>query len=238
VKLDVLIFGAHPDDVELSCGGTILKLVNKGLKIGIVDLTTGEMGTRGTPAIRLQESQKAAELLGLSMRMNLEMEDALFELSQVNLLKVAAVLRAYQPDIVIANAPEDRHNDHRRAAQLVKEAYFLAGLYKLSLQFKGKEVDAWRPKALFNYIQDYYLNPSFCVDITAFQEQKMRSVLAHQSQFFNPASQEQSTRISGEDFLKFIEGRAREMGRMIYTEFGEGFLSERPLDPKILAYFQ
>ena len=238
MKLDVLVFGAHPDDVELSCGGTILKLVSKGFKVGIADLTMGEMGTRGTPAIRAHESDNAASIMGLSARVNLGLRDALFQINEDSLSAVAAVIRAFQPEIVIANAPTDRHNDHRRAAQLVKEAYFLAGLYKMNLQYEGQEVAGWRSRALFHYIQDYHLEPDFVVDISNFQQAKMEAVLAHKSQFFNPGSNAIETRISGEDFLKFIEARAREMGRMIYCEFGEGFISERPLDPATLAFFQ
>lgn len=234
----MLIFGAHPDDVELSCGGTILKLVEKGYKVGIADLTLGEMGTRGTPEIRSEESQNAAGLLGLSTRINLGMADALFQIDQENLQLVASVIRALQPEIVIANAPRDRHNDHGRAAQLVKEAYFLAGLYRMNLFYEGQKVEGWRPKALYHYIQDYYLTPNFVVDISKYQEMKMKAVSAHKSQFFNPGSTEIKTRISGPDFLKFVEARAREMGRMIYSEFGEGFISEQPLNPAMLTFFE
>lgn len=237
MKLDILAFGAHPDDVELACGGTLAKLVQKGYKVGVVDLTRGEMGTRGSAEIRDAEAKNASRILGLSLRENLEMQDCLFQIDNHHILRVAAVIRKYQPEIVLANALNDRHVDHGKAAELVHQSYFVAGIQKVVIDSERVQSSSWRPKGLFHYIQDYYIEPSFCVDITNQMDLKMQSILAYKSQFYDPESAEPATRISGKDFLDFIKGRALEMGRMIHVNYGEGFVSKRPLDPAILQYF-
>lgn len=237
MKLDVLAFGAHPDDVELACGGTLAKMVQKGLKVGVVDLTRGEMGTRGSAEIRDAEASEAAQILGLSLRHNLKMQDCLFQVNNEHILKVAAAIRKYQPEIVLANALNDRHVDHGKAAELLRQAYFIAGIQKVAVSGDDRDLPSWRPMALFHYIQDYFMEPSFCVDITDQMQIKMTAIRAFKSQFYNPDSEEPSTRISGKDFLDFVQGRALEMGRMIHVNFGEGFVAERPLNPELMQYF-
>jgi bacillithiol biosynthesis deacetylase BshB1 len=226
MKLDVLAFGAHPDDVELSCSGTILKLVNAGKKVGIVDLTQGEMGTRGTIETRKAESEASNKILGIAVRENLYMEDGFFEVSRENKLKVVQMLRKYQPTIVFANAVYDRHTDHGRAAELIDQSIFIAGLAKVETELNGIKQTRWRPKQVFNYIQYHYLQPDVVVDISSYWENKMESILAYGTQFYNPDSKEPKTLISSEKFLKQVEARAREMGAKIGCEFGEGFTTK------------
>ena len=227
MKLDILAFGAHPDDVELSCAGTLLKHSKEGKKIGVVDLTNGELGTRGTPKIRLSEANASTRILGLSCRENINLADGFFELTRENKLAVIKIIRKYQPEIVLANAPSDRHPDHGRASQLVSESCFLSGLKKISTKISGNEQLEWRPKFVYHYIQDRYIKPDFIVDITPHFEKKMEVILAFKSQFFNPESQEKETPISSKDFLKYIESRSREFGRTINCTYGEGFVTER-----------
>ena len=229
MKIDVLAFGAHPDDVELSCSGTLLKLKAQGKKIGIIDLTKGEMGTRGTDLTRKQEAADASSILELDVRENLDLGDGSFEINQENRLAVIRAIRKYQPTIVLANSFHDRHTDHARGAQLVKKACFLAGLKKIITEDENGEQENWRPKYVFHYIQYYHVTPHFVVDVTPFQEKKNGSIRAYKTQFFNPESQEQETLISSEKFLKFVEARGREMGAAIEVEFGEGFTSDSPL---------
>lgn len=237
MKLDVLAFGAHPDDVELACGGTLAKLVQKGLKVGVVDLTRGEMGTRGSAEIRDAEAVEAAKILGLSVRENLRMQDCLFQIDNDHILKVAETIRKYRPEIVLANALHDRHIDHGKAAELVHQAFFIAGISKLNSGLGNSDFSSWRPQALYHYIQDYSMEPSFCVDISSQMDIKMQAILAYKSQFYDPESHEPATRISGKDFLDFLEGRALEMGRMIHVNHGEGFVSKRPIHPALLDIF-
>jgi N-acetylglucosamine malate deacetylase 1 len=229
MKLDVLAFGAHPDDVELGCSGTLLKLKAQGKKIGIVDLTKGEMGTRGTDLTRKEEAADAAEILGLDIRENLDLGDGFFEIDQKNRLSVIRAIRKYRPTIVLANSFKDRHTDHARGAQLVKEACFLAGLSKIITEDENGLQTYYRPKHVFHYTQYYYVVPHFVVDVTAYQDVKMKSVLAYKTQFFDPNSKEPKTLISSEKFIKFVEARGREMGAAIEVEFGEGFTSDTPL---------
>jgi len=229
MKIDVLAFGAHPDDVELGCSGILLKLKSQGKKIGIVDLTKGEMGTRGTDLTRKQEAADASSILELDVRDNLDLGDGSFEINQENRLAVIKAIRKYQPTIVLANSFHDRHTDHARGAQLVKEACFLAGLKKIITEDENGEQGNWRPKYVFHYIQYYHVTPNFIVDVTPFQEKKNESIRAYKTQFFNPESDEPETLISSEKFLKFVEARGREMGAAIEVEFGEGFTSDSPL---------
>ncbi len=230
MKLDVLAFGAHPDDVELACSGTLLKLKSQGKQVGVIDLTKGELGTRGTDITRKNEAAAASNILGLDVRENLDLGDGWFEIDRANKLKVIAAIRKYRPCIVFANAIDDRHTDHPRGAQLVKEACFLAGLRKIETLEKGMKQEPWRPKHVFHYIQFYHIVPDFVIDVTTYQETKMESILAYKTQFFDPTSSEPKTMISSERFIKFLEARGREMGGSIGVEFGEGFTSTTPLD--------
>ncbi len=229
MKLDVLAFAAHPDDVELACSGTILKLIAEGKSVGIVDLTKGELGTRGSEQTRQEEAAQSSSILGVQVRENLDLGDGSFQLSQENRLRVIEMIRAYQPTIVLANATNDRHIDHPRAAQLIKEAFFLSGLKKIETNFGGVDQDAFRPKHLFHYIQHYHMTPDFVIDVSEYQDRKMESIQAFKTQFYNPENRGSETPISSKRFLDFIGGRAREMGESIGVEFGEGFVSATPL---------
>ncbi len=224
MKLDILAFGAHPDDIELAASGTLLHHSILGLKIGAVDLTQGELGTRGNATLRLQEADKAAQILGLSVRENLGLEDGFFEINEINLLKVIEMIRKYRPEVVFANAISDRHPDHGRGATLVSRACFLSGLVKVETNQQP-----WRPKTFYNYIQDRGLTPNFVFDITPYWPKKMESIMAYSSQFYDPKSKEPASPISSKEFKDFLEARAREYGRMIGVEFGEGFTSEKPI---------
>ena len=231
MKLDVLVFAAHPDDAELGCGGTILKQVADGKKVGITDLTRGERGTRGTAEIRAMEAAKAAEILEIPVRDNLGFNDCTFENDEKHRLDVIRNIRRYQPDVVLINAPYDRHPDHARSEKLLREACFLSGLPKIeTLNYNGETQTAWRPKQVFSYIQDHFIMPTFIVDITPFFDKKMEAILAYESQFYNPKLlSEPETYISNERFLKVIEARSRTFGHMIGVEFGEGFLHDKPI---------
>lgn len=223
-KLDILAFGAHPDDVELGCSGTLLKYIQQGKKVGIIDLTAGELGTRGNAKIRQKEAEEVKRYLKLTFRDNLGIKDGFIDQSEEYLIKVITCIRTYKPELVLCNAPSDRHPDHGMAAQLVSRACFLSGLEKIETA-----QTAWRPRLVLNYIQDYHLEPSIVVDISAYMTQKLEVIKLFESQFFDPQSKAPETPISRQDFLSFVEARARTMGRMIGTEFGEGFVSARPL---------
>lgn len=229
MKIDILAIAAHPDDVELSCAGTLLAHAARGKTIGIVDLTQGELGTRGSSALRLQEAEAAAKILGLSVRENLGLPDGFFENKPEHQMAVIRAIRKFQPEIVLTNAVQDRHSDHGRAAQLVRESCFLAGLAKVATEVDGLPQVAWRPKAVYHFIQDYYIEPDFIVDITPFWERKMASVRAFGSQFHNPASTEPPTPISSPEFAGFLEARAREFGHRIGVTFGEAFTAHRTI---------
>jgi len=227
MKLDILAFAAHPDDVELSCSGTLLHHKSLGKKIGIADLTRGEMGTRGTPETRRMEAAAASKILDLDMRENLGFEDCFFKNDKEHKMKVVSIIRKYQPEIVLANAVTDRHPDHARAAQLISESCFLAGLKKVESSFQNKSQNTWKVKALYHYVQDRYIKPDFIVDISKWYEKKMESIMAYKSQFYNPESKEPATPISSKEFIEFLESRNIEMGRNIGTHYGEGFTTSR-----------
>lgn len=240
MKLDILVLAAHPDDAELSCSGTIIDQVQKGKKVGIVDFTRGELGTRGTPETREMEAKKASEIMGLAARENLEFEDGFFQNDREHLLKVIEAIRRYQPDIVFANALQDRHIDHGKAAKVAHDACFLSGLVKIvTYSIEGKMELPWRPKAIFHYIQDYYMKPDLVVDITPHWEQRTAAIQAYKTQFHNPnyESNEPETPISSPQFVNFLEGRAREMGRLIGAEFGEGFIKATPIKVTDFSHF-
>ncbi|MDB5261523.1 MAG: GlcNAc-PI de-N-acetylase [Adhaeribacter sp.] len=228
MKLDILAFASHPDDVELGCAGTIISHLHQGKKVGVADLTQGELGTRGTPEIRAQESEAASRLLGLHARVNLGLADGFFRNDKDQLLAVVKVIRQFQPEIILTNAIHDRHPDHGRGAALVSEACFLAGLKQIkTIGAAGQEQGAWRPEAVYNYIQDRFIQPDLVVDITDYWEQKLATIRAFKSQFYDPENNTSNTYISNPDFLKFVEARAREMGHSIGVTFGEGFTKER-----------
>ena len=227
MKLDILVFGAHPDDVELSCSGAILIEKNKGKKIGIVDLTRGELGTRGTAATRKDEAKNAASVMQIDIRENLEMADGFFKNDEEHQRKVITTLRKYQPEIVLCNAPADRHPDHGRGADLIYTAAFLSGLVKIETTENNSSQKAWRPKYVFNYIQDRYFNPDFVVDITDVFDKKIEAIQAYKTQFYDPASKEPETYISSPEFLESIIYRAKMFGKLIGVKYAEGFLSKK-----------
>ena len=230
MKLDILAIAAHPDDVELSAGGTLAKHARMGYQTGIVDLTKGELGTRGTPEIRAKESAASAEILGLSMRDQLDLGDGFFENSKQEQLAIIRVLRKYQPDMVLCNAPEDRHPDHGKGGGLARDAAFLSGLQKIcTYDEHGQEQEAWRPKKVLHYIQDRWLKPDVVVDISDDFDTKMKAIRAFKSQFFDPNSKEPETYISKPVFLDYLEARALEMGHGIAVRYGEGFLLSTPV---------
>uniref|UniRef100_UPI0040484592 bacillithiol biosynthesis deacetylase BshB1 n=1 Tax=Algoriphagus sp. TaxID=1872435 RepID=UPI0040484592 len=226
-KLDVLVFAAHPDDAELGCSGTIAAQIAQGNKVGIVDFTQGEMGTRGTPELRLQEAEDAAKILGLAARENMGFQDVFFKDDEEHQLKLIQVIRKYQPEIVLANAINDRHPDHGKGSSLASKACFMSGLTKIETFQNGVMQSPWRPKFVYHYIQNNYIEPDFIVDISDFWEIKIKSIAAFGSQFYNPKSQEPASFISSSEFLPFIESRARELGHRINTKYGEGFTVER-----------
>jgi bacillithiol biosynthesis deacetylase BshB1 len=234
-KLDILAFGAHPDDVELSCSGTLIKEVRSGKRVGIVDLTQGEMGTRGSAEIRKSESDAAAKVMGLVYRHNLEMADGFFEITQENLIKVVEQIRHTRPNIVIANAIEDRHPDHGRGSDLVSRACFLSGLSKVSTVYQGEIQLAFRPQVMYHYIQDRYIKPDLVVDISDVIEEKKKAILSYGTQFFNPESKEPQTPISTPDFFEYIFAKDRIFGRQIHVTFAEGFTAERAPGAKLLT---
>jgi len=228
MKLDILAFGAHPDDIELSCGGTIISHVKKGMKVGLIDFTRGELGTRGNGKLRIEEAKKSADILGVEFRENLNMEDGFFEYSKENILKIAEQIRQYHPDIILANALHDRHPDHSRAAQMVNEATFLSGLKKVEIISDGRSLPAWKTAAVYHYIQDYYINPDIIVDISDYMKEKFAAILAFSSQFYNENSTEPETPISTPEFLDIVKHRCVEVGRLAGVKYGEGFTIKRP----------
>ena len=227
MKLDVLAFGVHPDDVELSCSGLLLVEKNNGKKTGIVDLTEGELGTRGSAEIRYREAADAAMILGVDIRENLQLADGFFKNDEEHQRKVIRLIRKYKPEVIICNAPEDRHPDHGRSAKLVSDASFLSGLSKIETTDNGLVQEAWRPKYVLHYIQDRYLKPDFVVDITAVFEKKLEAVKAYKTQFYNPDLNEPATYISSPDFLDSIIYRSKMFGKMIGVKYAEGFISDK-----------
>ncbi len=236
MKLDILAIAAHPDDVELAAGGTLRKAILAGKKVGILDLTQGEMGTRGTPEIRAEEAAAAAEILGLSMRDCVGLPDGFLENSKEQQMAIIPFIRKYQPTIVLTNALDDRHPDHGKGSKLVSDACFLAGLRALpTYDSDGNDQDAWRPDYVYHFIQDRYIQPDFIVDVTDVWDDKMKSILAYKSQFHaDENSDEPDTPISTPDFVEFLDARGREFGRNIRTTYGEGFNVERPLGVRSL----
>ena len=230
MKLDILVLAVHPDDAELGCAGTIMAQVALGYKVGILDLTRGELGTRGTPEIRLAEADAAGKIMGLATRQNAGMRDGFFKNDEQHQLQLISYIRRFQPDVVLANAPEDRHPDHGRAAALQVDACFLAGLRMIeTYETDGTLQAAWRPKKLFHYIQDRYLKPDFVVDISAHWTQKLEAIRAFKSQFFDPNSSEPNSYISSPEFMDFLSARAQEMGHTIGVKYGEGFIKNQQL---------
>lgn len=226
-KVDILAIGAHPDDVELSAAGTILKERKAGKTVAIVDLTEGELGSRGTVGTRYEEAAKAGEILGLTARHNIRLADGFFEHTRENLIKLVEQIRYFQPEIVLANAVSDRHPDHGKGAKFISDACFLAGLLKIETEYRGETQEKWRPKVVYHYIQDRYVKPDFIVDVSEFIEDKFKSILAYETQFYSKEDNGPQTPISGKDFVEFLKARMREMGRPMGVEFAEGFTVER-----------
>lgn len=227
MKLDILAIGAHPDDVELSCAGTLAKEIDRGKKVGILDLTRGELGTRGSAEIRDQEAAAAAEILGIEVRENLEFRDGFFLNDETHQLAIIKIIRKYRPDIVLTNAIKDRHKDHAKGGELTSTACFLSGLMRIETEFDGVQQKAWRPKQVLHYIQWQDIEPDIVVDISGYIDQKMEAVKAYNSQFFNLENKEPSTPISTNNFLLSVEYRANNLGRQIFKEHAEGFNTER-----------
>jgi bacillithiol biosynthesis deacetylase BshB1 len=228
MKLDILAFGAHPDDAELGAGGSLSKAVATGSKVGIIDLTRGELGTRGTPELRSQEAHRAAKIIGVFIRENLGFADGFFENSKVNQLKVIEKIRHYQPDVVFCNAIEDRHIDHARGSELVSNACFLSGLVKIdTYDEEGNPQSSWRPKQVLHYIQWQEIEPQLCLDISGYLDIKMKAVEAYASQFFDPSSVAPETPISNQNFIDSVAYRAKNLGRLIGVEAAEGFTVEK-----------
>ncbi len=234
MKLDILVLAAHPDDAELGCGGTIAKHIALGLKVGIVDLTRGELGTRGTMHTRDLEAGESSKILSISIRENLNLRDGFFSSAPEDQIAVVRAIRKYQPEIILANAIYDRHPDHGKGANLAFESAFLAALSKIESSLDGKQQTAWRPKALYHYIQSQYIKPDFIVDISDFIEVKMNAIRAFKTQFYDPNSSEPNTYISNPGFLKMVESRAQEMGYAIGANYGEGFTIRKSIGVKSL----
>ena len=227
MKLDILAFGAHPDDVELGCGATIAKEVSLGKKVGIVDLTRGELGTRGSAELRIIEANNAAEIMGVSVRENLGFCDGFFTNDKKHQLEIIKMIRKYQPEIVLCNAIDDRHIDHGKGSKLVSDACFLSGLVKIETVLEGKQQEKWRPKQVYHYIQWKNIEPDFVLDVTGFIDKKTAAVLAYSSQFYDPKSTEPESPITSKSFMESMNYRARDLGRLIGVEYAEGFTSER-----------
>lgn len=227
MKLDILAFGAHPDDVELGAAATIAKEVSLGKKVGIIDLTQGELGTRGSKELRKTEALRAAKILGVTLRENLKFADGFFVNDKRHQLEVIKLIRKYKPEIVLCNAIEDRHIDHGKGSKLVSDACFLSGLEKIETEFEGEIQKKWRPKLIYHYLQWNNSKPDFVVDISNFMDVKMEAVLAYTSQFYDPNSKESETPISSKNFTDSVNYRAKDLGRLIGVEYAEGFTVER-----------
>lgn len=228
-KLDILAIGVHPDDVELSCSGTLLKHMAMGKKCGILDLTSGELGTRGSGELRLKEAAAAARVLGIAVRDNLKMADGFFKNDKEHQIAIIKKIREYQPEIILCNAVSDRHPDHGRAAQLVSEACFYSGLIKVETAYDGFKQVAWRPKAVYHYIQDHQLKPDFVVDVTSFVDKKMEAIQAFKSQFYDPNSNEPESPITVKIFFELVKGKMNVFGRDAGFDYAEGFTVERSM---------
>jgi len=232
MKLELLAFGVHPDDVELSCAGVLLVEKKNGKKTGIIDLTEGELGTRGNANTRLKESAKASELLEIDVRDNLRMADGFFRNDEDHQKRIITVLRKYKPEIIFCNAPEDRHPDHGRSASMISDSAFLSGLVKIETKLNGIIQDPWRPKYVFHYIQDRYIKPDIIVDISGVFEKKLEAIKAYSTQFYNPELNEPETYISKPGFMDSVIYRARMFGKLIGVEYGEGFISTKAIGIK------
>ncbi len=226
MKLDILAIAAHPDDVELSCAGTLIKHSSAGQAVGVLDLTESRLSTRGTVEMRYQEAEKASVVMGLKVRMNAGMADGFFRNDEEHQKLLIKYIRHFRPEIVLGNALSDRHPDHGRAGRLIADACFYSGLQKIQTEWEGKEQEAWRPKRVYHYIQDRFMEPDFIVDIASFFDKKMEAINCYSSQFFNPASDEPSTYISSGDFMDQIRAKDLMFGKRIGTKYGEGFVSE------------
>jgi N-acetylglucosamine malate deacetylase 1 len=232
MKLDILAFGVHPDDVELSCAGALLVEQKNGKKTGIIDLTAGELGTRGSAEIRKTEAAEAAKILGVEVRENLEMADGFFQNDEAHQRKIITAIRTFQPEVILCNAPEDRHPDHGRSSKMVADAAFLSGLMKIQTAFNGSVQQAWRPKYVLRYIQDRMLRPDFVIDITDVFEQKIEAIKAYKTQFLSTGDDEPQTYISTPDFLDSVIYRHKWFGKMIGVKYAEGFISEKMIGLK------
>lgn len=235
MKLDILAFGAHPDDVELGCSGTIAKEISLGKKVGIIDLTRGELGTRGSVEIRNNEAAAAAKILGVSARENLDMRDGFFVNDEQHQLQIIKMIRKYKPEIVICNAIDDRHIDHGKGSKLVSDACFLSGLIKIETEINQEKQETWRPKIVYHYIQWKDITPDFVVDITGYNDKRIASILAYSSQFYNANSNEPETPIATKNFLESLNYRVQNYGRLIGTDYAEGFTVERYLGVNSLS---
>lgn len=227
MKIDILAFAAHPDDIEISAAGTLMKHIDQGKTVAIVDLTQGELGSRGTKESRYEEANKASKIMGVKYRTNLKMADGFFEINPLNKLKIIEQIRHFKPEIVLCNAVSDRHPDHGRASKLVSEACFLSGLLKIETNYNDQLQEKWRPKAVYHYIQDRYIKPDFVVDISGYVDKKIEVLKAYKTQFFNPNLSDVKTPISGEDFFDFLKGRWKDYGRDINAQYAEGYTVER-----------
>jgi bacillithiol biosynthesis deacetylase BshB1 len=227
MKLDILAIGAHPDDVEMSCGATLAKEIAAGKTVGILDLTRGELGTRGSVAIRKEEADRAAEILGVKLRENLGLKDGFFQNDTESQLAIIQVLRKYRPDVVLCNAVDDRHIDHGKGSKLTSDACFLSGLRRIETKLDGEAQEVWRPKHVYHYIQWKELEPDFVVDVSGFMDKKLEAVFAYKSQFYDENSQEPETPISSKNATESLRYRNRNLGRLIGTEYGEGYTVER-----------
>lgn len=237
MKADILAFGVHPDDVELGCAGTLVAATAQGKKVVVIDLTRGELGTRGTVQTRDKEAADAAKIMGLYARENLEMADGFFQNDEAHLRRVIIAIRKYQPEIVLCNAPEDRHPDHGRSSRLVSDAAFLSGLRKIETELNGEKQEQWRPNYVFHYIQDRYLKPDFLFDISDSYEQKIKAVLCYTTQFNTTDTSEPQTYISNPDFLDVIKARALMFGKRIGVKYAEGYLTTKMIGVKSFDAF-
>lgn len=227
MKVDILAIGVHPDDVELSCAGTLIKEIKAGKKVAILDLSEGELGTRGDAEIRKKEAAAAAEIMGVANRAILNLRDGFFTYDEAHIRQIITYIRFFQPEIILCNAPRDRHPDHGKAGKLVADAAFYSGLIKIKTHYNSEEQQAWRPKAVYHYIQDRFIKPDVVVDVSAEVDAKMRAILAYSSQFYNPESAEPATPISGQDFIDFVKAKMRVTGREAGVEYGEGYVVTR-----------
>lgn len=229
MKLDILAFAAHPDDVELGCAGTLMVHAAMGMRVGVADLTEGELGTRGTAESRKSEAAAAATVMGLHLRDNLRLADGFFQNDKTHQLELIKVIRKYRPEIILANAMEDRHPDHGRAARLIAESCFLAGLRKIETAIDGQLQQEWRPKQVLHFIQDRYIEPHLIIDISSVMEKKMEAIRCFKTQFLAAGDNEPQTYISTPSFFDSVVYRAKMMGKMIGVEYGEGFTSEKKI---------